>query len=84
MGLSWKRGASCGVCILISNGLGKYSDLRAYALFGLSVYKSLLFILFNTQFKYLKGVNSILSFFKLGCYSLTFVIDGLETVLNTS
>jgi len=35
-------------------------------------------------FKRLKGVNSVLSFFKLRLYSLAFVIDGLKAVLDTS
>ena len=43
-----------------------------------------MFILFNIWFKYLKGVNSILSLFKLGLYSLPFTIDGLKAVFNTS
>jgi hypothetical protein len=53
-------------------------------LYNFSIYKSLLFILFNIEFKCLKGVNSILGFFKLGLYSLPFTIDGLKAVLNTS
>jgi hypothetical protein len=48
------------------------------------IYKSLLFILLYIQFKYFKGVNSILSFFKLGLYSLAFIINGLKTALNAS
>ena len=35
-------------------------------------------------FKCLKGVNSILGFFKLGLYSLPFIIDSLKAALNTS
>ena len=43
----------------------------------------MLFVLFNTWFECLEGVDSVLSFFELGLYSLTFAIDGLKTVLNT-
>ena len=42
------------------------------------------FVLFNTWFKYLKKVNSVLGLFKLGLYSLTFTIDSLKAALNTS
>ena len=35
-------------------------------------------------FKYLKKINSILGFFKLGLYSLTFTINSLKAALNTS
>jgi hypothetical protein len=31
-----------------------------------------------------KGVNSVLSFFKLGLHGLAFVINSLKTALNTS
>ena len=60
-----------------------HSDLGAQTLYNLSIYGSLLFILFNIQFKCLKGVNSILGLFKLRLYSLPFAIDGLKAIFNT-
>jgi hypothetical protein len=53
-------------------------------LYGLSVYKGLLFVLLYMWFERLKGVNSMLSFFKLRLYSSAFIIDGLEAVLDAS
>ena len=70
--------------ILISNGLSEYSNLKIQTLYSLSIYRSLLFILFNIQFKYLKGVDFILNFFKLKLYSLTFTINSLKAAFNIS
>ena len=35
-------------------------------------------------FKYLKKINSILGFFKLELYSLTFTVNNLKATLNTN
>ena len=53
-------------------------------MYNFSIYRSLLFILFNIWFKCLKRVNSILGFFKLGLYSLIFIVNSLKTTLNIS
>ena len=70
--------------VSVGNGLNKYSNLRAQTLYSFGIYRSLLFILFDIQFKCLKGINFILGFFKLELYSLLFTIDGLKAAFNTS